>query len=82
VQEIVTNTIRHADARELRIEVRSDPDGIVLRAGDDGRGARDLQPGNGLRGLRERFESLGGDVTFDGSQGFGVTAKVPAAGAA
>lgn len=79
VQEIVTNTIRHADAGELRIEVRSDSDGVVLRAIDDGRGARDLRPGNGLRGLRERFESYGGDVAFDGARGFGVTAKVPAA---
>ncbi|RGE16760.1 two-component sensor histidine kinase [Leucobacter sp. wl10] len=79
VQEIVTNTIRHADARELRIEVRAEGEGIVLRARDDGRGARELRPGNGLRGLRERFESLGGDVAFDGSRGFGVTAKVPTA---
>ncbi len=78
VQEIVTNSIRHADARELRIEVRSDQDGIVLRARDDGRGVRDLQPGNGLRGLSERFESLGGNVRFDGARGFGVTARVPA----
>lgn len=83
VQEIVTNTIRHADARELRIEVRSDQEGIALHARDDGRGVRDLQPGNGLRGLSERFELLGGDVRFDGARGdgargFGVTAKVPA----
>ncbi|PSL00233.1 signal transduction histidine kinase [Murinocardiopsis flavida] len=78
VQEIVTNTIRHAGARELWIEVVSDESGTVLRAGDDGRGAPHPVPGNGLRGLRERFEALGGEVAFDGADGFRVTARVPA----
>lgn len=78
VQEIVTNTIRHADARELWIEVAARPPGVVLTAVDDGRGYRELVPGNGLRGLTERFEALGGDVEFDGADGFRVTARVPA----
>jgi signal transduction histidine kinase len=77
VQEIVTNTIRHADARELWIEVAARPPGVVLTAVDDGRGFRELTPGNGLRGLAERFEALGGDVEFDGGSGFRVTARVP-----
>jgi signal transduction histidine kinase len=78
VQEIVTNTIRHAEARELWIEVAARPPGVVLTAADDGRGFRELVPGNGLRGLTERFEALGGDVEFDGADGFRVTARVPA----
>lgn len=77
VQEIVTNTIRHAEARELWIEVSADESGAVLTAVDDGRGAREPVLGNGLRGLAERFQALGGDVTFDGSEGFRVTGRVP-----
>ncbi len=78
VQEIVTNTIRHADARELWIEVCADGEGTVLTAVDDGCGSAEPVLGNGLRGLRERFEALGGAVTFDGSAGFRVSARVPA----
>ena len=78
VQEIATNTLRHADARELWIEVAARPPGVVLTAVDDGRGYRELVPGNGLRGLAERFEALGGGVQFDGANGFRVTATVPA----
>ncbi|MFD2025817.1 sensor histidine kinase [Promicromonospora aerolata] len=78
VQEIATNTLRHADARELWIEVAARPPGVVLTAVDDGRGYRELVPGNGLRGLTERFEALGGGVQFDGDSGFRVTATVPA----
>ncbi|MEV0893831.1 histidine kinase [Promicromonospora sp. NPDC050262] len=77
VQEIVTNTLRHADARALRIAVAAGPGGVVLTALDDGRGFHELVPGNGLRGLAERFEALGGGVEFDGADGFRVTARVP-----
>ncbi|MFF0718045.1 histidine kinase [Verrucosispora sp. NA02020] len=78
-QEIVTNTIRHAGARELWISVTADARGTVLEARDDGHGAPDLVLGNGLRGLRERFQALGGDIAVDGRTGFRVTARVPAA---
>ncbi|WP_440066974.1 sensor histidine kinase [Streptosporangium sp. OZ121] len=79
VQEIVTNTIRHADATSLRIRIESTPDRVVrLTSVDDGRGSPQLRPGNGLRGLSERIDAIGGDVRLDGSDGFRVTARVPA----
>ncbi|GIJ09933.1 sensor histidine kinase [Micromonospora andamanensis] len=77
-QEIVTNTIRHADASSLRISVTGDERETVLVARDDGRGAPDPTLGNGLRGLGERFAALGGDLAVDGDDGFRVTARVPA----
>lgn len=79
VQEIVSNTIQHADGHTLRIAVARDPDGnITLTSADDGRGAEQITQGNGLRGMRERFESHGGTVCVDGSSGFRVTGKIPA----
>lgn len=87
VQEIVTNTLRHAGARSLRVSVARDPDGCtVLRTQDDGHGTPRVEPGHGLRGLVERFEALGGEVRLDGQgdpagpgpAGFTVTARVPA----
>ncbi len=77
VQEIVTNTLRHARARELSVTVARDGDRIRLTATDDGQGAADVVPGNGLRGLAERFAALGGDAGYDGRSGFRVTAWVP-----
>lgn len=89
VQEIVTNTIRHAHARELWIEVRATGSGVLLRSRDDGWGAREVALGNGLQGLRERFEAFGGSAVFDGGRrtrgdggsdgpgGFSVTARLP-----
>lgn len=76
-QEIVTNTIRHADARRLELRVRQGEGSIALTGTDDGRGAAHPVVGNGLHGLRERFAALGGEVQIDGSNGFVVTATVP-----
>lgn len=78
-QEAVTNTIRHSEASRLSIDVSREGDQVSLVARDDGIGARLPELGNGLRGLRERFESLGGELTVDGAAGFVVTGRVAAA---
>ncbi len=76
-QELVTNTLRHAEARSLRIEVTAEAEEVILVARDDGRGVAHLELGNGLRGLQERFAELGGTVAFDGRQGFEAVARMP-----
>lgn len=61
-QEIITNTVRHAGARNLWITARRESDCIVMDARDDGRGADQLVAGHGLRGIRERLAQYGGDL--------------------
>ena len=80
VQEIITNTTRHASARNLWITIARDSDGISLRARDDGRGTNMIQPGHGLTGMRERFEALGGRIELRSSEGrgFDVIGYMPA----
>ncbi len=82
VQEIATNTIKHAQADNLWLRLTSDEDGVRLEAHDDGVGARTVTPGNGLRGLRERAEAVGGRVEVDGARGFRVRLVLPAGRAA
>jgi signal transduction histidine kinase len=77
VQEIVTNTVRHADADSLYIELdRCRHSGVTLAATDDGRGTDRLAPGHGLTGIRERIENLGGSVRFDTEQGHGMSVLI------
>jgi signal transduction histidine kinase len=79
-QEIITNTLRHARARNLWLALRADEDGVRLESRDDGQGVVRLRPGNGLNGLRERFEQLGGRIVFETAhgQGFRVAGWLPA----
>ncbi|QWT18604.1 sensor histidine kinase [Bacillus sp. NP157] len=82
VQEILTNTVRHANARHLWLTFRhTGPDELCLDARDDGRGsgADAFRPGNGLTGMRERLAEFGGTVTFrnDPQGGFALAARLP-----
>ena len=81
VQEIVTNTVRHAQARNLWIEVSRVPGGIAVEARDDGRGAPGYRPGQGLTGMGERLQELGGSlvVASHPGRGFEVRATLPLA---
>lgn len=82
VQEVVTNTIKHAAASNLWIQVSSSEDRIDLRAHDDGQGSGDVQPGSGLTGMRERLEELRGELSFGRSasgEGFELHASLPLA---
>jgi signal transduction histidine kinase len=80
VQEVITNAMRHAQARELIIDVRNASTGISIKARDDGRGG-DFATGSGLAGMRERFEMLGGSLAIRSAagEGFSVEGNLPMA---
>jgi signal transduction histidine kinase len=65
VQEIVTNTARHAGAHNLWIALRDRDGAIEVEARDDGVAKKPLRPGAGLSGMRERLEELGGSLSLD-----------------
>jgi len=74
-QEAITNSVRHAGARNLWIRLSQDEDGVVLSAHDDGRGASDLAVGNGLSGMSERLQQLGGELRLESSPGAGFSLR-------
>jgi signal transduction histidine kinase/ligand-binding sensor domain-containing protein len=66
-QEAVTNAIKHAQAREVQVDLGFEADRVELHVRDDGRGfdARSLEAPSGhfgLLGMRERAEQLGGSL--------------------
>ncbi len=79
VQEAITNAVRHAGARNVWIDLAREPGRLELRIRDDGRGAPEATPGNGLTGMRERLEAAGGGLEIDRQpgQGFRLSAWLP-----
>ncbi|WP_024870108.1 sensor histidine kinase [Pseudoxanthomonas suwonensis] len=75
-QEIITNAVRHAGARHLRIRVWREPGALMLDAQDDGQGADGLVPGNGLRGMRERIQQCGGTLEIQTRRGEGFRLRL------
>jgi signal transduction histidine kinase len=84
VRECVTNIIRHAGAKEVRIEAHFNPDGFEIHIADDGRGAGTVpSAGNGLVNCRRRAELIGGSFHIEPRAiGFAQRLAVPIAVAA
>jgi signal transduction histidine kinase len=81
-QESLTNAYRHGHADYVDITMKLDEErGLVLvRVSDNGVGGDTPMPGNGLTGMRERIESIGGSLAWKTlpGRGFDVGIDVPA----
>jgi two-component system sensor histidine kinase DesK len=76
VREAVTNVVRHAQARTCRLRLEQQNGACRLQIQDDGRGGFDTE-GNGLRGMRERVEMLGGTLNRNTETGTTLTITLP-----
>jgi len=77
LREAVTNVIRHAHASRCHIEMTLSDDGLcILRIADDS--SRKIPcEGNGIRGMRERVQSLDGRLSIEYNQGNVVRFEFP-----
>jgi signal transduction histidine kinase len=79
VQEIVTNAVRHSNARNLWLDIAQTNGTLAINARDDGEGVDHVQFGNGLRGMRERVEEAKGtmEIASMRGKGFAVVVQLP-----
>jgi two-component system sensor histidine kinase DesK len=76
VRESVTNVVRHARAHTCRIRLEQQNGSCRLEIHDDGCGTSNGE-GNGLRGMRERVEMLGGTLNRSTEAGTKLTITLP-----
>jgi two-component system sensor histidine kinase DesK len=62
LREGVTNIVRHSHARHAEVRLSRADGRVHLELLDDGSGCDGCEPGNGLRGLRERVEARDGSL--------------------
>lgn len=79
LQEAMTNVVRHAHARTVRVSIALDDGGmLMLEVADDGVGI-DVAAGGahtfGIFGMRERALSFGGSLEFEETAGGGTTLR-------
>ncbi|MBI1280737.1 MAG: hypothetical protein GC179_21615 [Anaerolineaceae bacterium] len=74
VQESLSNTLRHARARHVKISLYCQKGQLTLKIEDDGRGLSmdTIRLGYGLRSMRDRARLLGGQLDIDSSPGKGT----------
>lgn len=77
IQEGITNAMRHGHAREIWITIKKESQDILIQIKDNGIGCKEMKSGFGTRHMKGRIKMLSGAVTFDGSDGFIVNARIP-----
>jgi signal transduction histidine kinase len=77
-QEGLTNALRHSGATEIRVILAESGEALSLTVEDDGNGSV-VEPGNGLIGLKERLQQLGGQLRIDirEPRGLALVASLP-----
>jgi signal transduction histidine kinase len=79
-QEALQNVARHAQAKTVQIELKQNPDRLVLSVQDDGIGFEAAKVrGFGTVGMEERLRQVGGVLRITSQPGKGTTlvAEVP-----
>ncbi len=78
-REVLSNVIRHADAKSVLVTVESGGGCVRLSVIDNGLGiGNDQGEGSGLTGMRERLELMGGNLRVESRAGrTNVVAEIP-----
>jgi len=83
-RELLTNVVKHAQARKVKVSARESQGQIYVRVQDDGVGFEESQAGSkvsqtarfGLFSIREQLEYLGGHLEIESEPGRGTKATV------
>lgn len=74
--ELVTNIIRHSAGQTCHITFNEHEQTYSVQVVDDGE-CTDFKAGNGLQGVKERIQLLGGKVSIDTAAGYLVELEFP-----
>jgi two-component system, NarL family, sensor kinase len=84
VQETFNNIIKHAEAKNIKVNVNYNPSELIILVTDDGKGV-DLNPlneqnnsrfGLGIRNMHNRAKLIGADFSMHSSLGKGTEIKI------
>jgi signal transduction histidine kinase len=80
IQEGLTNVVRHANARQVRLALTSDDKRFLILLIDDGSGMKlndaPFRWSHGLAGMRQRVQALGGQFAIESSPAEGTTLRI------
>jgi len=73
IQEALTNAVRHGKATDIFVTVDYSDEAVNFSIQDNGAGKEVLEEGFGLKGIRERADAFGGEITIKSENGFTVS---------
>jgi len=79
VKEILTNVVKHSDAKNVRIELDVSHGELKILIRDDGKGLSvpsENNYGNGLKNIKKRIEQLNGTIDVQNMPGLQITLRI------
>ncbi len=82
LQELINNTIKHAEASQINIKFEKDQNQIKIQYSDNGKGfdfdktVNSDKAGLGLKNILNRINTLGGTIYFSSEEGKGLTVDI------
>lgn len=81
VKEALTNALRHAGAKEVRVQAKVSANALEILVQDDGRGFEPSMPPmegrrHGLGNMHRRAEAIGGTLELQSTPGKGTTVRL------
>ncbi len=78
LQEAMTNSLTHGDAKKIDIHFRITDGTIHINLIDDGNGCQDIKQGIGLNGMEERLSEVFGKIFVNNTHnGFSIKLEIP-----
>lgn len=77
--ELITNIIRHSAGQRCEIRFSEHEDTFAIAVKDDGK-CDNIVVGNGLNGVRERIDGIGGEIEINAREGCLVAMRFPKLG--
>lgn len=77
LKEAMTNVVRHSNATQCDVSLSRSNGSFRLCISDNG-GVSAIKEGNGLTGMRERVQQLGGSLSVSHNKGLQLNIEVPA----
>jgi signal transduction histidine kinase len=81
VKEALANALKHAGAREVRVQAKASGNSLEIVVQDDGRGfnsspTNNVERGHGLENMRRRADAMRGNLEIQSAQGTGTTVRL------
>jgi two-component system NarL family sensor kinase len=80
IQELVNNAVKHADARQILVQLTKTPNKVLITVEDDGKGfdmnSPASEPGIGFPNLKYRVNYLNGIMEIHSQPGDGTTVNI------
>lgn len=81
IQEAINNSIKYAQAHNIKINIKHQKNDIIMVLSDDGKGFDDgqIELGNGINNMKKRISDCGGSIKFKTkpNEGTEITIRLP-----